>query len=466
MTLPEHVRRSLSTEAAAFLEQYPDLAVADMLAPDMNGILRGKQLTPAGLRKLYSEGVRLPASIYLLDWTGRSVPPIGFGTSDGDPDWYCHPVPYTLRPVPWARRKAAQVLTSMADEHGAPHWADPRHLVARAAEPLTALGLRPVIAIEYEFYLVDRDAALSGTIRPATAPRHGWRASGTNVYGLDELDDFDDLLADVQEACSVQDIPIDTFVAEYAPGQFEVNLTHVDDPVLACDHAILLERAIKEVAKRHGVIATFMAKPLIEMTGSGLHVHVSLLDKAGRNVFAGPLDKTLNRPMSDTLRHAIGGLVQTLPEAMAIFAPNANSYRRLMPGAYAPVNTHWGGDNRTLCLRIPPSDDTGTRIEHRAAGADANPYLVTAAVLAGIHHGISNRIEPPPPCTGDAALEPGAALPSRWEEALGLFSRSEVLPRYLGELYCRCFHDCRRFEADAFHAHIDPLEYEWYLRTA
>ena len=260
--------------------------------------------------------------------------------------------------------------------------------------------------------------------------------------------------------------PAETFVAEYAPGQFEINILHSDDALKACDNAILLERCIKEVARKHGLIASFMAKPFIEQTGSGLHVHISLVDGDGNNVFAGPMDEAIKRPISDTMRHAIGGVVETLPEAMAIFAPNANSYRRLMPGAYAPVNTHWGGDNRTLCIRIPPSDEKAVRIEHRAAGADANPYLVTAAILAGIHHGISNKITPPPPVTGDASEVEGTELPARWEAALDLFAQSKVLPTYLGEEYCKCFHGCRKYEADNFHAHIDPLEYQWYLRTA
>ena len=416
--------------------------------------------------KLYTEGVRLPASNYLLDWTGQSVPPIGYGTEDGDPDWYCKAVPGTLKLAPWAKRVTGQVLTSMADEAGAPHFADPRQLVRKTMAPLAELGLKPVVAIEFEFYLIDQQAAAEGCIRPARSPESGWRSTTTNVYGHDDLADFSDLFAEIHEACALQAIPAETFVAEYAPGQFEVNICHSDDALQACDNAILLERCIREVARRHGIIASFMAKPFIEQVGCGLHVHVSLVDDAGTNVLAGPMDETIGRPISDTMRHAIGGVVATLPEAMAIFAPNANSYRRLMPGAYAPVNTHWGGDNRTLCIRIPPSGENAVRIEHRASGADANPYLVTAAVLAGIHHGIANTIDPPPPVTGDASEVAGADLPTRWEAALELFRRSKVLPKYLGREYCDCFYGCRKYEAEKFFSHIDPLEFEWYLRTA
>ena len=459
-------RPASTAEADAFLAAHPDLVSVDMLIPDMSGILRGKQLVRDAMPKLYTEGVRLPASNYLLDWTGQSVPPIGYGTDDGDPDWYCMAVPGTLKLAPWAKRKTAQVLTSMVNEAGEPHFADPRHLVSKMKASLAELGLRAVVAIEYEFYLIDQQAAAEGTILPARSPQSGWRTTTTNVYSHDDLADFSDMFAEIHEACAVQNIPAETFVAEYAPGQFEVNIIHSDDALQACDNAILLERCIKEVARRHGIIATFMAKPFIEHTGCGLHVHVSLLDEAGNNVLAGAMDETIGRPISDTMRHAIGGIVETLPEAMAIFAPNANSYRRLLAGAYAPVNTHWGGDNRTLCIRIPPSDEKAIRIEHRASGADANPYLVTAAVLAGIHHGISNAVTPPPPVTGDASELAGADLPTRWDAALELFRQSEVLPRYLGEEYCKCYYGCRKYEADKFHAHIDPLEHQWYLRTA
>jgi glutamine synthetase len=152
---------------------------------------------------------------------------------------------------------------------------------------------------------------------------------------------------------------------------------------------------------------------------------------------------------------------------MAIFAPNANSYRRLRPGTYAPVRGLWGGDNRTVPLRIPSGGDNAVRIEHRVAGADANPYLVVAAVLAGIHHGIANAIAPPEPVVGDGYAEDGGVtLPIRWPLALQTFADGEVLKPYLGEDWCEAFHTARSFEAENHHFTIPSLDYEWYLRTA
>lgn len=454
------------SEIEAFLSRHRDVVIIEMLLADMNGILRGKQIARDYASKLYTTGIRMPGSNYLLDWTGQNIPTLKFGTADGDPDYFCFAVPGALRPVPWAERPTAQVLASMYHEDGAPYFADPRYILKRTLTPLAELGLKPTVAIEYEFYLIDQQSAASGTIEPAASPAGRRRPSETNVYGMDDLQDFETFLSKVHEACAIQGLPAETFVSEYAPGQFEINLHHVDDALLACDQAILLERCIKQVARRQGFIASFMAKPFAETAGSGLHVHVSLFDSKGRNVLAGPVDPVLGRPLSSIMHHAIGGLIDTMTEAMAIFAPNANSYRRLKPGTYAPVKANWGGDNRTVSIRIPGSDEDATRIEHRVAGADANPYLVVAAVLAGIHHGITHKRKPPPPVIGDGYAQEATVLPTRWQGALDAFSQGTVLRHYLGADYWQAFLTARQFECDNFHYQIQPLDYQWYLRTA
>ncbi len=454
-------------EVEAFLKVHRDVTTVDMMVVDMNGILRGKQLGRDYVTKLYTEGVRLPGSNYLLDWTGQNVSAYEYGTSDGDPDYFCKAAPGTLKPVPWARRSAGQVIASMEDAEGQPHFADPRHILKRVVERLADIGLTPVIAIEYEFYLVNQDETSKERIVPARSPQTNWRASTVNVYGLDDVYDFADLLGEVHDACAMQDIPAETIISEYAAGQFEINLHHSSDALRACDQAIMLEHCIKQVARKHGTIATFMAKPFAESAGSGLHVHVSLLDENGRNVMAGEMDKRIERPISDTLRHAVGGLLATMPESMAIFAPNANSYRRLRPGTYAPVKGIWGGDNRTLPLRVPGGDAKSARIEHRVSGADANPYLVVAAVLAGMHHGITNKLTPPQATVGDGyAQEDGIDLPVRWPLALQALQDGKILPGYLGEKWLECFHTARSSECDNHHYTIHALDYEWYLRTA
>jgi len=454
-------------EALDFLAANPDVVAIDMLVPDMNGILRGKQLTRDYLPKLFTEGARMPGSNYLLDWTGRNVETYRYGTTDGDPDYLCFPVPGSLRTIPWAKRPSGQVLVSMEDADGVPHFADPRHLLTQVLDKFRELELTPVVAIEYEFYLIDEELASKGEIRPARSVETGWRASTTNVYSMDDLYDFESMLDQIQESCKEQDIPAETFVSEYAPGQFEINLHHSNDALKACDQAIMLERCIKSVARRHDTIASFMAKPFADQAGCGLHIHCSLLDKDGNNVFLGPHDKTIDRPISDMMRHAVGGLLATMEEGMAIFAPNANSYRRLMPGSYAPVRGLWGGDNRTVPLRIPGGSDNAVRVEHRVAGADANPYLVMAAVLSGIYHGITHKITPQSPSVGDGYdTEHGIELPIRWPTALLAFEEGKILRQYLGEKWCDAFLKARTFEAESHHYTVPNLDYEWYLRTS
>ena len=234
------------------------------------------------------------------------------------------------------------------------------------------------------------------------------------------------------------------------------------DEILAPD--LLLVMSVDPevaVARRHGLGAVFMAKPFAEWAGCSLHVHVSVTDREGRNAFASAGGKG---SVSDTLRHAVGGLAATMPESMAIFAPNANSYRRYRPGLFVPLAPNWGVNHRGVALRVPLSGPEDTRIEHRPGGADGNPYLVMAAILAGIHHGIANRVEPGPMVMPGQVIDERAVLPVRWEAALDAFEAGKVLPRYLGERYHALYAACRREECDRFHAQITDRDYEWYLR--
>ena len=239
------------------------------------------------------------------------------------------------------------------------------------------------------------------------------------------------------------------------------NLTHVldrHDALLACDQALRFKRVVKSVARAHGCEATFLAKPYREMAGSGLHIHVSLLDAAGRNIF------TSEDPLqSADLRHAVAGLLATLGEGMAICAPGPNSYRRFRPEAYVPLMPSWSINNRGSAIRIPASDAANRRIEHRLAGADANPYLVLAWVLAGIHRGLSRAVEPPPALSGNAYQQSGEPLPTHWATAVQKFAGSPLAQEYLGKPFTQLFSAVKQGELDDFNSYITPLEIEWYL---
>jgi glutamine synthetase len=285
------------------------------------------------------------------------------------------------------------------------------------------------------------------------------------VYHPDDLWDIENFLNDLNEACAAQQIPIGTAISEFAPGQFEINLHHVPDPILACDHAVLLKRAVKAVARQHGFVACFMAKPFADESGSGMHIHMSLVDKDGKNYFSQGKEAMANPPFSPRLRHAIGGLAKTMAEATAIFAPNANSYRRLRPELFAPVEPNWGTNHRKVSLRVPISDEKNLRFEHRTSGADANPYLVTAAILAGVHYGIKNRCDPGKMVPEGAIIELTRKIPNRWDAAIDRFSKSKILPDYLGDDYCKTYAANRLDEARRFHNIISETDFDWYLRA-
>ncbi len=437
----------------------PGLRQVELLFPDLNGILRGKRCTLGEFRGIAGNGLAFPATGLLLDSRGALIDRLPHGSEDGDPDHLCRPVPGSLTFVPWARRPLAQVLMTMEDGTGKPWFADSRAVLARVLARFAASGLKPVVAVEYEFYLLDDTRGGEPRARRSRVPGTERRAAGPRAYSVEDLHELDDLFADIAAAGAAQGIPCGSIVSEYGAGQFEVNLHHVDDALLACDHAVLLRRLIRGVAARHQLAATFMAKPFADTDGSGMHVHVSLLDGQGRNVFAPAAGEAVAAP----LRHAIGGMLAALPESQAIFCPNANSYRRIRPGCFAPVAPNWGINHRGVALRIPVADPVNTRFEHRPAGADCNPYFAVAAILAAAHHGITQRIDPPPMVREGQTVAGEVCLASRWERALDAFDAGRLLPEYLGAEFCEVFSKARRFEADEFHAQVSNLDYDWYL---
>ena len=458
MTSRASFRHAAPAEAQAFRAAHPGIERIDAIIPDSCGVLRGKRIPIDRLNTLYCSGLYLPGSLFASDITGSTVEETGLGFEQGDADRRCWPVAGTLHPKPWQDTPTGQVLLAMEDLDGTPFFANPRTVLMAVLERLAADDLHPVVAAELEFYLIDSERAPAGPPRPPRAPVTGRCQTTTQINGLDELDDFDALLGDIHKACEQQDIPVDSIMSEYAPGQYEINLRHVGDAVLACDHAVLFKRAVKGVAARHGVEATFMAKPYPDRSGSGLHIHLSLCDGSGRNVFAD--DDPAGSPM---LRHAIGGLAATMAEGMALFAQNQNAFRRFQPNAFVPLAPTWGVNNRSAALRIPAGQAADRRVEHRLASADANPYLVMAAVLAGIHYGITHRIDPGPPVVGNAYATVAPVLTSSWAGALDRLERSAVFADYIGQRFLSMYLALKRAERATFFATITPLEYAWYL---
>jgi glutamine synthetase len=291
----------------------------------------------------------------------------------------------------------------------------------------------------------------------------GDRATQHQVYGLREVEEASTFLRDLWAAADAMGIPLEGAISEYAPGQLELTLKHHADALRAADDAVLYKRAAKGVALKHGCEATFMAKPFAERAGSGMHLHVSVNDARGKNIMAADAPEG-----SPAVRHAIGGMRALLADSMAIFAPNANSYRRFRANSYAPVAPTWGVNNRTVSFRVPAGAPNTRHIEHRVAGADAHPTLALAALLAAVHHGLTGKIDPGPAVQGDGyaqAEATGEKIPTDWHAAVDRFADSEVLKAYLGERFVRMYATVKRIEQERFNSVIPDVDYDWYLRA-
>lgn len=446
----------MDSELDGFLSARPDTRFVDAVMFDLCGTPVGKRYPVREAGKIWSSGVAFCAGITTLDALGTCWDVEGIGFSDGDPDAVSFPLPGTLAPTPWAEGGAQVLIAPAPPEDAAGWWFDPRHILATVVDRFRPLGLTPVVACELEFYLCARD--VSGALVPAIPRRPGRAPAAARVLAFDKLDDWADLLAAIDAACRAQGLPAGAASAEYGGAQFEVNLGHLPDPVAAADHALLLRRIVKGCAAQAGLEATFMSKPFAADSGSGLHIHLSLVDAEGRNVFD-PAQPGADR----RLGAAIAGLQATTAEAMAIFAPNINAFRRFAPDQFVPVNTSWGVNNRSVAFRIPAGDGAARRIEHRIAGAEANPYLVMAAVLAGVHHGLTQDLSPTPPSDGNAGAEADPDLPLRLWSALDRLEGSAFWADWLGPRYPAAYAAIKRAELDAFLAEVLPREHDWYL---
>ena len=445
-----------ATTEGGFAPEY-DAFVATHGAPerieamlcDLNGVLRGKWIPAEGASKLASGGVRLPLSTYAPNILGEEVPESGLGIVVGDPDGVLVPVPGTLRPVPWSAG-AAQVLVEMTDLDGLVSPMSPRAVLARVLDRFAARGLSPVVATELEFYVIaGREAADAPPVPPEPSPV-------AQNYCLEVLARHEDLLAEILAACRAQGLATDTLIAEYGPGQFEINFQHTGDVQAAAETAVLFRRLVRGVAAARGLEATFMAKPYADHPGNGMHAHVSLLDAGGANAFSaedgvGPL-----------LARALGGVIATMGDLQAIFAPHLNSYRRFQPMSFAPCAPDWALDNRAAGLRVPATHGPAARLEHRIAGADVNPYLALAAILGGMLWGIAHDAPLPPPMDAPGA-EPAEPLTADWRTAVDRFAVSDIAADIFGEVYRDAYAAVRRDEIAKLTTQITRLEYRTYL---
>ena len=425
----------------------------ECLVPDMSGIARGK-IVPADklLRILRERGLRIPEAVFIQTVTGE-YPSDEDVTDAANGDVYLSPDMDTIRMVPWYTDSTAQVICDATYRDGRPVDFSTRHVLRRVLKLFEERGWKPIIAPELEFFLVGINKDPDYPLVPPTG-RSGRQESGRQAFGIDAVNEFDPIFEAVYDFCEAQEIDVDTLTHEVGAAQIEINFNH-GDPLSLADQTFMFKRTVREAALKHGVYATFMAKPMKGEPGSAMHIHQSLTEIAtGRNLFADDKgdDTTL-------LLQYIAGLQKYIPAAMPLMAPNVNSYRRLIQGEDAPINVHWGHDNRTAGLRVPVSTPESRRVENRVAGADANPYLAIAASLACGYLGIGQELEPTDPVKG-SAHRLAFTLPRHQFEALNKLNASRPLRETLGERFIEALTAVKEAEYDAYQRVISSWERE------
>lgn len=437
-----------------FLKGHPEVEVFEVMLPDINGKLRGKWIERVNISKVINGGLKLPLTAIAFDVWGRD--PQSWVYQSGDEDGVCIADIRTLTTVPWLKRPTAQIMMSLNDFNDTPCEYDVRNILQSIITRFEKLGLSAMPAFEMEFSLFDKSNDAQGL--PIHSQKNLSGIDAGQTYGLDCMQDMSEFMHGVRDAAKAQNLPIDTLITEAAPSQYEINLYHQPDALVASDQALMLQRTIKGVAKQLDLRASFMAKPFANLAGNGMHMHCSLLDKNGNNAFDNDTDEG-----NELLRYAIAGCLATLNDCMLIFAPHLNSYRRFKEGSHVPMTATWGYENRTVAIRVPAGSHKAMRVEHRVAGADANPYLVATAIIAGMLYGIENKLTAPKPITGNAYKQMPASLPNSWLKSIEHFKQSEFIAQYFGDEFQRVFTATKEQELEEFNNQITALEYETYL---
>nr|WP_314480973.1 glutamine synthetase family protein [uncultured Pseudomonas sp.] len=439
------------SEVRAFRIRYPAVRYVDLISLDIPGHFYGKRYPVDMLEKVAAGSpLKLPQNAVLLGTQGGLFDIGDYCFNDGDPDALRRLVPGTLKPVTWEAQPLGQMLISSDGTH-APIAFEPREVLARVLQRLTHRGIHPVVAFELEFYLFDRTLK-AGLPQFSRDPFTGDEDDQPNLH-IERLSRFGDVLRDMAATANSQGVDANVITAELGPGQFEINFGHCNDGLQAADWAALFTRSTRGVALKHGHRASFMSKPYLHAPGSGMHVHVSLYDERGSNLLAADGQRRL--------RHAVAGSLALLPHCMPIFAANHNAFRRYGTMVNAASRASWGFEDRDACIRIPESDDRNLRIEHRLAGADANPYLVLAAILCGLEQGLDAAQEPIAPLNEDR--NSGIDFPKDMLSAVTAMAQAPAVIEGLGAEFVRVYCENKRQDHLAFLQEITAREYRWFL---
>lgn len=438
---------------AAALFQRAGVRQVECLFPDLTGYPRGKLMPAAAF--LAGQELRIAQAIPMQAVTGEySYDPI---FPDDDPDVRLVPDRATVRLAPWAPAAAPRALAihDCVELDGRPCAFAPRSLLKSVLARYAERGLTPVVAPEIEFYLCAPVTDPAQALRPPEG-RLGRREVGQSAFSLNMLDELAPFWAAFQQAIDTLGIRADTWIHEVGCSQYEVNLLH-GDALAVADQAFLFKHAAREAAIAHGMNAVFLAKPMADQAGSSMHLHVSLVDAAGRNVFSESDGSEHPR-----FRQFIGGLQARLPDLMLLLAPHVNSYRRFVKGSQAPIHLGWAHDNRTAGLRVPASGPAARRIEQRVAGADANPYLAIAATLAAGLAGLDEGLAAAEPLQGDGYVQ-AHGLPRSPREAWQHLADSAHARRLLGDDFVTGLLAVKELEFDAYDREVSAWERRFLL---
>lgn len=427
----------------------------ECLVPDIAGIARGKILPASKFKaNLTDRGLRLPEAIFVQTVTGEFAD--DSVTEVTNSDVYLTPDPATIRVVPWYDEPTAQVICDAYYANGEIVDLACRYILKRVLALYEARGWTPVVAPEIEFFLVQVNTDPDYPLVPPVG-RSGRQETGRQAYGIEAANEFDPVIEDLYDYCDAQGLEVDTINHEAGAAQMEINFQHGNALELA-DQVFIFKRTLRQAAMKHGIYATFMSKPMQHEPGSAMHIHQSVVDtETGRNLFS-----TANGNDAALFRAHIAGLQKFIPAVMPMFAPNPNSYRRLRRHSDAPINTHWGRDNRTVGLRVPVSDAAGRRVENRVAGADVNPYLAIAASLACGYLGMIGKMKPKPEVTG-SAYRLAFTLPQHLPDALTKLAASKPIRELLGQRFIDILIDVKTAEVQAYQMVVSPWEREHLL---
>ncbi len=437
-------------QITAFFSQH-GVRDVECIFPDISGYPRGK-LMPAGRFAAGAE-LRICQAIPMQAVTGEySYNPV---FPDADPDVRMLPDYRTLTLAPWASTARAVAVHDCVELNGELCQFAPRSALKRVLAGYAALGLRAVVAPEIEFYLTAANADPAQVLVPPVV-RGGRAEVGNSAFSLNMLNEQAPFWDEFRAAQMTLGIDADTWIHEVGPTQYEINLMH-GDPVAVADQAFLFKYAAREIALKHNLNAVFMAKPISGSAGSSMHLHISVVDEVGNNIFS-----QADGCESALFGHFIAGLQTHGPDLMLMFAPNVNSYRRYVAGSQAPTNLAWGYDNRTTGLRIPASAPIARRVENRVAGADANPYLAIAASLAAGLAGIQAQLEPSAPLASNGYDE-AHGLPRSMEAALAKMQHSAFARQAFGDDFVTGYCAVKALEHDNYLGEISAWERRYLL---